>query len=189
MCDFISSTTYNHKSNHASSHISHSPGGDLQAELHQPSIDPLPRVRAPDLEAMEEEVSSLTGTWAGGWQRTMPFVPHCLLGLSPTLVRILTWGFMFCEYSPLWGAAGAQMEAGFRDVQPLPASPLAFPTHSGLKILVLWSLTWARFQRKVFALPEILLPRAACGSVGRWAGSRLDYESMLFLSKIFKEEL
>lgn len=58
MCDFTSSTSYDH----TSSHTCHVPHGDRWAEFqHQP----LPRVRAQDPEAMEEEGQQPMGVCGG----------------------------------------------------------------------------------------------------------------------------
>lgn len=157
MCDLISSTTYNHKKNHTSSHIYHFPSDDPRAELqHQPSTEPLPRVRAQGLEAVEEGQQP-NGTLGWGLMTHHILCTSLSVGFFSNSGPDSYMGILFCEYSPLWEATEAQAEAGFWDVQSL-LHPYLSPPHSGLKALVLWSLSQARFQKKVFVLLEILLP-------------------------------
>lgn len=154
MCDLISSTTYNHKKNHTSGHIYHFPGVDPQAELqHQPSTEPLPRVRTRGLEAVEEGQQP-NATLGRGLRTHHVLCTSRSLGFSPILVLNLTWEF--CPVNTL--PCGKLQRPRWRLVSGM-CSPSAHPTsHSGPKVLALWSPTQARFPRKSFVLPEILLP-------------------------------
>lgn len=127
MCDLISSTTYNHKKNHTSSHIYQFPGGDPWAERqHQPSTEPLPRVRAQGLEAVEEGQQP-NGTLGWGLMTHHILCTSLSVGLFSNSGPDTYMGILFCEYSPQWEATEAQAEAGFRDVQSLLPSP-PFPS-------------------------------------------------------------
>lgn len=135
------------------------------------------------------------GPWSWGWQHHDLFTSLSAVLSSKSGPDLhLLWGSMgflngkyhlFCEHSR-GAAARTQVEPGFRRMcspsshsQTSPLLPyLVLHWGPGSVVPNLGSLP------KVFALPEILLLGAAQGSVGRWAGSRLKFGSILLLPKI-----
>lgn len=172
MCDFISSTTYNHTCQFLSSD-------------HPPREDPLPRVRAQGLAAVEED----------GQQ------PYRTLATHHVLCTSLSVG-SFSNCSPdffhggskwriplvLWGSCKETGRGWFQvDVQPVLPSPpftLSFPATSGRLVLVLWSQ-----ERKLVPYQRSCSHELLVGLWERRAGSRLELGLILLLSEILKERL
>lgn len=112
------------------------------------------------------------GPCGGGWKHTMSFFPHCPLGFPPTRVLTLHGGsewkvsLVLCSFGGTGGGWFRWQCSPFS--QPHPSPPPS-PLWAGLRVLV-WSLTWAP-SNGLSVLEILLLLRAACGFVGRQAGS------------------
>lgn len=179
MCDFTPSTSYDHKRNHTSSHACHVPGGDRWAEFqHQP----LPRVRAPAPEAREEEGQQVYGTPWWGLKTHHVFVSSLSGGLPPTQVLIVTWGFCVGNVTgsvptdPVGQFRGPRrrlVQVSVQSLLPVPPFASSLPTLCWTRSLVLVP-NLGSLQRS-FSTGDPAPQRAACGFVGRQAGSRLGF--------------